>query len=410
MLGIHVPWNLDDKYEAYEFVRKAGYRTPRYERRASQKEAFEVGSNFGRRFLLKQPNRHSAKGIYLLEKTPSGKYIDLLSMRIIDPNNIKPDGPDPEYWLAEECVESEVNGREIPFDYKIYCIHGVPVLIIQIDRNTSPPHISVFDGGFFPLNFEEHYSLDKKRWLKGSHVIPFHAGSLLGMAGALAKKLKTSFVSVDCYCTPTGPVFGEFTFAPGAPDVKMITYKEDVLNSLDRSLLERDFSALSGIDLDIDALHADCESNSICFPESLREIYGYISSRGALGDVRYARLLTEYPVKNKMQEHFRLASRLIGIQNGDKEQLFFVWKSIKNKLGYLKSTSNLIKFEDNALLFHSERSGGNYWHATKSAELRLWRNDKDAVDELREMARKGYIPADKALVENSEVISKVLKN
>lgn len=395
--GDIVPWHLDDKMSAYKFVNDAGYVTPKYEACNSSQEAFYKARQFGERFLVKQPNRHSAKGIYLLEPIGNEKYINLLTMKEVDPLNIKTDGEEPNYWLAEECVESGVAGIPIPFDYKIYCINGIPSLIIQIDRNSSPPKAALFDGAFIPLKPHNHYTFDERRWKYGHHVIPFHATALLGMAKSLAGKLNTKFVSVDCYCTPNGPIFGEFTFCPGAPDTGMFVLSKGAIEKLNLLINGFDSSCLSEIDIDLHAFYSALDEGYDAFSESLIPTFKHIASCGASGDIRYGKLLTSNSPKNKIQQHFQFSSRMVGLLNGDSEQLFFIWKSIKERKGFLNGDSQIDYFEDKSVEFHSQRSKNNPWHTTRLSEIKATNGDKDALAEIQKLAAQGYANAQTTL-------------
>lgn len=396
-LGDYVPWALDDKVTAYKFVEESGYRPARYARCGSISEAISIGEKFGQRFLVKQPNRHSSKGIYLLEAIDSHHFINLLDLKKISVDEIRTDGPEPDYWLAEECIDGEIEGKKIPFDYKIYCFWGRPTVIIQIDRNLSPPRVALFDGSFLPLKQAEHYEIDAKRWRNGFHVIPSHAPALLSMATELATNTDSPFVSVDCYCTADGPRFGEFTFAPGAPDVGMIKFSSTVIASLDRAIGGEKIAPLSGLDIDIDLLHKCITSEKSAFPEISKNYFNYIAGCGSGGDIRYAKLLTSPVAHSPLQHHFQLAARMVGLLNGDSEQAFFIWNSIYSRRGFVVGESHISEYEESALSFHKARALGNPWHSTKAAEIQLARNEEGALAELERLAATGYKHAAHAL-------------
>lgn len=388
--GDFVPWELDDKYKAYQFVVAAGYEPPKYARCSSVSEAVQIGLTYGQRFLVKQPNRHSGKGIYLLESMGGGKFIDLLTLKEIIPENIKADGPEPDYWLAEECLQSEIDGKSIPFDYKIYCFFGRPTVIIQIDRNVSPPRVALFDGAFLPLETGTHYETDPRRWMAGNHVIPSHAPQLLKMARDLAERTECRFVSVDCYCTPDGPRFGEFTFAPGAPDAKMIVFSDLLLEELDKAIAGDKINNLVGINIDAAKLYQAASSNGVAFSIDNVLHFKYISASGSAGDARYGNLLTSFAAKNALQHHFQLAARMVGLLNGDKNQLFFIWSAINSRRGFVSGAERIREFEQLALEFHRSKAEGNPWHTSRVAEIGLGSNEVKAIEVLERLSAEGY--------------------
>jgi len=168
-------------------VGKGGWAVPCFVRCASLEEALEAGHSFGARFVIKQPNRHSTKGIYPLEEIGDGQYLELLRLREMTPSDLRVDGTPPDYWLAEQIIPSFIPGKPLPFDYKVYCFEGRPTLIpiYQIDRNVWPPQVAAFDGAFFPLHRGRHYDTDRRRWEAGYPVLPRYAPQILAFAHAL---------------------------------------------------------------------------------------------------------------------------------------------------------------------------------------------------------------------------------
>lgn len=388
--GDFVPWELDDKYTAYGLADAAGYKTPRRARCESAGAAVSAGRKFGKRFLVKQPNRHSGKGIYLLEEVKENVYFDLLTLREVAGDSIKPDGPAPGYWLAEECIQGEIEGKNIPLDYKVYCFGGRPTVVLQIDRNTSPPQVAVFDGAFVPLARGVHFNLDMKRWVAGHHVLPVHAVEILAMAGDLATRTGSWFVSVDCYSSQSGPVFGEFTFAPGGPDVGMIKFTPHVLKELDAAICGDPYRLLSGLDIDQDEFLKDVQLKIPAFGGRVRAFHAMVSACGVAGDKRYGRALTTIAPVTRIERHFALCARLAGMQNGDAEQAFYIWRAIATKSGYINGDALKGEYEQKALAFHRTHSTDNAWHTARAAEVELERGVPAAIEELERLAGAGY--------------------
>lgn len=384
-----VPWELDDKVRAYEYVQAAGYRTTRYTICESAADAMAVGETMGSPFVVKQPNRHSTQGVYVLESLGNGRYLDLFSMREISSQQVVAVGPVPEYWLAEECVPSGVAGRPLPLDYKVYAFRGSLSHVVQIDRNVYPPRIAVFDGCFLPLRPGLDYATDPQRWLHEGHVLPRHAGAMLKMASVLSRALSTRFVRVDCYDGPSGPVFGEFTFASGPDYIGMLRYSPEVLASLDCAMgvgkVER---PLSGIDIEEEGFLALLDERpTLVGPDMvLRRLAG-----GAIqGDVRYGQCAVGYLSDGPVKDVFRLSLNLVGALNGDESRAFGIQRTLRSAGFPFDGRARLKEFEQRALDFHHSRADGNAWHASRAAEIRLAMGERGALQVLQALADGGY--------------------
>ncbi len=395
--GDPVPWHLDDKHRAYKFVNACGWRTIQYTRCPSPQEALAAGRSYGTRFVVKQPNRHSGKGVYLLEDIGGDEFLNLMTMRVMGADAIQPNGPAPDYWLAEECIVSTVAGRPLPFDYKVYAFRGRIALIIQIDRNVWPPRIAVFDGAFLPLERGRHYETNPERWLWEHHVIPLHGPQILAMACDLSASLDTAFVRVDCFDGPSGPVFGEFTFASGAVDTGMIRFPTEVLQALDAAVQGEKIKPLSGIQVDMNALWTEAAERKGPIFHGHPKVLSALSGRAVQGDFHYARLLSEIVPQGRLGQHFQLAARMVGFLNGDKEQAFSIQAAIGKREGYVSGPAWRDWFQQVALDYHASKAKGNPWHTTRLAEIRLARGDRSALHEVRRLASDGYQHARRVL-------------
>ncbi|MHA7219707.1 ATP-grasp fold amidoligase family protein [Arthrobacter sp. MDT1-48-3] len=389
-----VPWVLDDKDTAYSYVQKAGYAVPRYEKVSSAMEALAVGERFGGRFVVKQPNRHSTMGIYILESLGDGRFLDLFSMSELTSAQVKSVPPEPDYWLAEECLPSTVAGRPLPFDYKVYAFKGAVSHVVQIDRNVYPPRIAVFDGAFIPLQPGKDYSTDPSRWKHENHVLPKHAGAILEMASTLSAGLDTRFVRVDCYDGPDGPVFGEFTFASGPDDIGMLRYSPAIHAALDKAMQTGRVPALSGFDIDMKAFRDALTKDPTFVSDNL--VLSRLSAGAVQGDTRYAtKLLTH--LKGPNRNAFTLAINLVGWLNGDQSRAFGIQQVLRGRNKILVGDSRLKEFEEAALQFHDARAKGNAWHTARAAEVRLASGDRSALNVIRSLADDGYQHAAKVL-------------
>ncbi|KQR02442.1 hypothetical protein ASF72_10415 [Arthrobacter sp. Leaf141] len=399
-----VPWELDDKDTAYKHVSAAGYRVPKYLTVGSAAEALAAGESLGDRFVVKQPNRHSTKGVYVLETIGGGKYLELLSLRILTVDDLKTDGPEPDYWLAEECIDSGIAGKPLPMDYKIYCFRGKITHISQIDRNVSPPRLAFFDGAFLPLEFGKDYTLDESRWARESHLVPRHAGAMLKMAADLSAGLDTRFVKVDCYDGPDGPVFGEFTFASGADDIGMVRYSDEILAKLGRAIDGEEVGALSGFDIDMPGFRAALggESTLTAHPA----LYSRMSAGALQADKRYSPTLAANLAAGRTRAVFALGAYVIGCLNNDESRAFAVQDLVRQGSQLIVGGGRLAEFRARALAFHDHRASGNPWHTARAAEVRLAAGTQEALEVLKALAADGYAHAERVVAKYEASFSK----
>lgn len=194
----------------------------------------------GERVALKFAHGWSAKGVMLLERTSSGRYFDNLSLREWTLGEIRDrqcaiaesfGHPEPA-WIAEEFLRGPQPGG-IPFDYKFYMFKGQIGLVLQIDRNSWPPRVAILNGDLQPFVEDRDYKIATENMQSGVPLVPRSAVMLSRWAIELSHMTDAPFVSVDLYDTNSGPVFGEFTFSPGATYKRSIMFSHAVLAELD---------------------------------------------------------------------------------------------------------------------------------------------------------------------------------
>lgn len=206
----------------------------------------------GERSVLKYAHGWSARGVMLLEQAGDDKYFEHLKLKTSSLNAIVEQQTlvassfknSENEWIIEEFLESAQPGS-IPFDYKFYVFQKQIGLIVQIDRNTNPPKMCLFNGNFEPLYEGVDYLLDRERAQKGIHLLPQHIVQLSHWALRLAQKSDAPFVSLDLFDTLSGPAFGEFTFSPGATHRRMFRFSHSVIEHLD-TLFSQAQEELSG--------------------------------------------------------------------------------------------------------------------------------------------------------------------
>jgi hypothetical protein len=177
-------------------------------------------------FVLKPESLWSAKGVMLLHRVAGlNLYYDAKAGVARDVSSILSECCRVEAgagrkigFIIEERVFDEDSANTIPFDYKVFTFYGVTKFVLQVDRNHEKPKICFFDGDFCPINDERVYIPKKKEVdSRADHSVPQCAEGILELARDITLRLEASFISVDCYATPSGPVFGELTHTPGGP-------------------------------------------------------------------------------------------------------------------------------------------------------------------------------------------------
>lgn len=352
--GDPVPWDLDDKFNAYEFVRARGWKVPRAAKCATVREAIEAGEAFGPRFVVKQPDLHSSRGVYVLEKRDDGTFLDLMTARVLKAAEVAPWSAPPDHWTVEEYLPPICRGAVLPLDYKVYAFRGQVTHVMQMDRAVRPVCVAAFDGAFLPLTFGQSVHINRAAYRRQGHVLPLHAPGILAMARDLSKAIDTAFVRVDCFDTPEGPVFGEFTFTPGAEDVGTIHYSGGAAAKIDRALAGDRVEAMSGFDVDLEAFYEEARRHKGPIFTGDRGVLALAAASAIQMDVRYGRILLQQIPQGKLGAHFALAARLVGFINGDHEQAAQISAALTAKSGFLASARRAKEFAEIARNFEKQ--------------------------------------------------------
>jgi len=346
-----VPWSLDDKYNAYEFVKAHGWKTPKVEKVATLAEALIASRSFGSRFVIKQPDLHSSRGVWLLEKIDGDRYLNLLTGQILGEGDIRPFDGIPDYWLVEEFLEPSCRGNVVPLDYKVYAFRGMITHILQMDRNIWPVRTAAFDGCFMPITLGPEIQLNPGVYRPQGHVIPLHAAEILAMASKLSREMDTAFVRIDCYDTTDGAAFGEFTFTPGSEDIGTIQYSGKIAAALDKALDGEPCPPLSGFDIDLNRFIKAVESHPGPVFHMAPEAYALTAAAALQSDSRYAQRMANHPCDDAIDQHFSLAARLVGLLNGDLPQAGLIKAAIEARTGFIVGNQRLKQFSDLAADF-----------------------------------------------------------
>ena len=198
------------------------------------------------RFVLKISNRAACVGIMLLRKVAENQYFDDMSLNLYSIDEIiqtqlqidktKHNVLRATYWFVEEYTNNFDEYKVIPYDYKVYCICGIPKLIVQISRNINHYTVAVFDGNFMPLREGIDWFVNPDRAVVGIPVIPPSAGAILEQSVQIAKNADNKFVRIDWFDNGKEPIFGEFTFCSGLTYVYTFSLSEEIVSIFDKSL------------------------------------------------------------------------------------------------------------------------------------------------------------------------------
>lgn len=257
--GTELRKELASKSDAATFVSDLGLRIPKKYKVLPDIDRLNL-LHLRKRVVLKYAKGWSARGVMLLERVGFNRYFDYMSLKTFSIGAIKNhqrsvarsfNDNDP-YWILEEFLEPIQAWGAIPFDYKCYVFGAQIGLIVQIDRNSSPPRVSLFDGSFKPLKSGKDYVLASKNAQHGVPSVPLHAPEIQWWAIKLSTMTDAPFVSIDMYDTPAGPVFGEFTFSPGGTHKRMFKFSHALLDHFDRLFAASEAHLCKGWDGDGD--------------------------------------------------------------------------------------------------------------------------------------------------------------
>lgn len=184
--------------------------------------------------VLKPAALWSSKGVKVLRRTGTDSWSESLTGQTMTSGQIATscreleiaEGRELTFMIEERAVDEDPQ-IAIPFDYKIYAFHGEIRFVLQVDRTTRPQRFAFFDGRFEPILDDRVQIAPARSKTLMPHRKPGCWQDLLQLARDVSVALRASFVSVDCYATPTGPVVGELTHTPGAPwHGRMFTFSE----------------------------------------------------------------------------------------------------------------------------------------------------------------------------------------
>lgn len=116
-------------------------------------------------------------------------------------------------------VEAALPGpepRQGPYDWKLYCIGGEPLLTLQkqhhVVDSVKQPRFK-----FWTPDWQDAGAVMYAQQLAPDLPAPHHPEELLDAARRIAREVPGPFARIDLYDTPAGVWFGEITPHPGGP-------------------------------------------------------------------------------------------------------------------------------------------------------------------------------------------------
>ncbi|MDO5859583.1 DUF1919 domain-containing protein [Methanobrevibacter sp.] len=313
-----VRWELDDKIEAYKFVDDYGVVHPKIIDRFEDVEKLRALKNNGElpdRFVLKISNRSTAKGVLLLDKIDDTLYFENFTSRMLNINGIIGEEKKVEskkvrvlrstYFFIEELIENFIPDYTIPYDYKVFCVNGIPKLIVQVSRNVGHMEVALFDGNFIPLREGIDWFLKPNKADLAIPIIPPSACEIISQSIKIAKESDPKQVRIDWFDDGEKPVFGEFTFCSGSSFTGTFTLPKDMWDNIDRTHDEEYYVDYprKGYSIDSKRLH---EVAGIGLKHRTRE-YMELLQRSSQGNVKAMRQMVAY--FNKLSKREKNKSR-----------------------------------------------------------------------------------------------------
>lgn len=216
-------FDINDKYQAYDFADRHGVDHPIvYGAYGSIDEV--QWNDLPHAFVLKTRWGSSNIGVKALIRDGADGYQDLLRSRpwsteeiLEDQRRKEGEGLVSESLFAEELITKEGQPR-IADDWKFYCFNGRVGLSMQRDvRGTAD--MSEWRFRFRDRQWNDLGPIKFVDRLDPSLEDPRYPDELIALAEKLSVIIGRPFIRIDLFESDRGPVLGEFTPAPGPPEV-----------------------------------------------------------------------------------------------------------------------------------------------------------------------------------------------
>ena len=233
--GIEKPASRIGKLKLQQYAEKHGFACPKVLGRFDSASKIKLDSVNADAFVLKAEGLWSSEGVYVLHKIMGlHLFYDVKSQRVVSEEQIVQSALELEakrnkkinFFIEQRVVDEEAKNI-IPLDYKLFTFYDRVEFILQVDRNYTPARFCFFDGQFNVIKDDRVQASSHAQQPAAIPRVPECADQMLRLATDLTKKLKATFISVDCYATPDGAVLGELTHTPGGPWFQRMYYFSD---------------------------------------------------------------------------------------------------------------------------------------------------------------------------------------
>jgi hypothetical protein len=117
--------------------------------------------------------------------------------------------------LIEEAILDVDDPDFVPPYYMVWTFNGRTAFIEQVDRNTKPKSAAWYVEDFQRVEVDDVAFHELKVFQRGRHRPPRCAQDILRVARAASRALRTPYIRVDTYATPSGAMIGELTTGAG---------------------------------------------------------------------------------------------------------------------------------------------------------------------------------------------------
>lgn len=223
--GIRDPiWDINDKLKAYGFADRHGVARPSLFGSYSSIDAI-VWDELPDSFVLKSRFGSSNRGVKTLVRDGADSFLDLLRDRLWTVDEIRrhqaeleANGQASIAMFSEELVWKVDRQKVLADDWKLYCFYGRVGLTMQRDLMGSGD----MDDWRFKFWGRSWQDLGPVKFVDrqdSSLVGPRDGDAMVAVAERLSRIIRRPFIRIDMFESDRGPILGEFTPAPGPPEV-----------------------------------------------------------------------------------------------------------------------------------------------------------------------------------------------
>lgn len=213
------------KTDGFEFARRCGVEVPRRYVDATDIDDFDW-SVLPDRVCIKPIRGAASRGVFLLQKTTDGDYIDHMTSERVTQDGVMAalrtlvdDGRVDRRLLAEELLEPHPSVADvvaIPDDLKVFAFYDHPAVVMQ-RRCFGSKDLSKYRFRFWDADWNDLGPVKYADRLDPAMTPPVLRDEVIDVVRTLGRGLAVPFARIDVYETARGVVFGEITPHPGPP-------------------------------------------------------------------------------------------------------------------------------------------------------------------------------------------------